>query len=444
VGAAGGLLAALSCGDKKSQDSVSVSLSPPTSSTPTCAPGARAAPDGGCVADEAADASASASASAAPRSPDVACPDVTRADRIASFDWSTTFRLDAARAARARGTTGVAAETRALAADVEGELRGACARLSRDLGGPGSFGSAEAACLGANEALRSARAKLGATRVNVVIKPAQCFAPAGVFDECVRACDPAATLPAAEALCAKGAVGGKCAATCDGPCALPTPAKCGGQCQGACDGTMMGACEGTCTGRCDGRDMTGAKAGPCQGTCEGKCSGLMRGECRARCEGSCVAKGESCGGTCLGRCAAPLTEVQCGAGFAGTPAEGSCVAFCSTRADRKASCVQARVSVRVDGAKAASAQRFASALERDAPAIVRLSQGMAGRLKAAATKNEAVVADGVKALTGESEGPVSGFGACMGPVFRAVAEGSASLRTNVKAADLVEAGLRAK
>ncbi len=439
------------CGDRKSQDSVSVSISP-SAATPTCEPGKHPAADGagGCVPDEAPEApeaSASAAASAPPKPGDPTCPDLAHAERIASFDWSSAFGLDAAKSARARGTTGTAAETKAFAADVEGELRSACSRLARDLGGAGAFASAEAACLAANEAVRSARAKLAPSRVNVSFKSPQCFAPAQAFDECMRACDPAATLPAGVALCAKGSLGGKCSGACEGSCVLAGGAKCPGSCQGECEGAMVGTCDGTCVGRCDGRDMTGSKSGPCKGSCEGRCTGgSMRGECRGKCEGACSTRAETCPGFCAGRCSTGWREVECGSGFAGTPAEGQCEAFCTTRADRKATCAPARAEVQVDKPKdAAAAQRFAAALERSLPAVVRLSQGLRGRLAAASSRNEKAVADGVKALTGEAEPKATaGFGACMGPVFRAVADGSASLRTNLKAAELVEAGARGR
>jgi gamma-glutamyl:cysteine ligase YbdK (ATP-grasp superfamily) len=76
---------------------------------------------------------------------------------------------------------------------------------------------------------------------------------------------------------------------------------------------------------------------------------------------------------------------------------------------------------------------------------VRLSDGLKGRLLAATTRNEKVVTDGVKALSTEAEPKAgAGFGACMAPVFRAVADGSASLKTNLKAAELVEAAARGR
>jgi hypothetical protein len=259
----------------------------------------------------------------------------------------------------------------------------------------------------------------------------------------MRVCDPSATLPSPEAICAKGPVGGKCAGACDGSCVMAGGGKCTGSCQGVCEGAMVGTCEGTCTGRCDGHDM---KGGACAGSCEGRCSGTMRGNCRGKCEGACSIRAETCSGLCLGRCTTPWRDIECGATFAGTPAESQCEAFCSTRADRKATCSPAPVDVRVDKAKdAAAAQRFSTAVERALPAVLRVSQGMRGRLSATASRNEKVVSEGVKALTGEAEPKATaGFGACMGPVFRAVADGSASLRTNLKAAEMVESSARGR
>jgi hypothetical protein len=435
----------LACGEKKN-DSVSVSIAP-SAAPSACAPGLHADESGGCVADEppdAPEASASAAASAAPPS-DPRCPDVGRADRVAAFDWSS-YGLNAAQASRAQGTAGTAAETKAFAADVEFELRTVCSRLARELGAPGAYPSAEAACLGANEAMRAARAKLDAARVNVAVRPPQCYAPAKVFRDCMKSCDATATLPADEGVCAKGPIGGKCPGACDGSCSSAGGGKCPGTCQGECEGAMVGTCEGTCTGRCDGHDMTGSKAGTCKGKCEGRCSGAIRGECRGKCEGGCTTKTETCGGLCTGHCSKPWGDVDCGAGFANTSAQGQCEAFCATRADRKATCTPARVEVRVERPKdAAAAQRFAATLERHLPTVARLAQGMRGRIATASTKNQGVVAEGVKALTGDVEAkPGQNLGGCVGPIFRAVADGSASLRTNLKAAELIESGARGR
>jgi hypothetical protein len=363
----------LSCGDKKGQETVSVSISPSTA-PPACGPGQHAADGGagGCVPDEAPEASVTASASAPPKPEDPRCPNLGDPERLASFDWSSAFGLEAPQAARARGTTGAAAETKALAAEVESELRTACTRLSRDLGGRGAFASAESACLSANEALRAARTKLEAGRVDVAIRSPQCYAPTKSFGDCMKACDPKAGVPAGDAVCAKGPVAGKCSGACDGGCSGLAAGRCPGNCAGPCEGTVAGTCIGTCTGKCDGKDMTGAKAGPCRGKCEGRCSGTVRGECKGKCEGVCTTKAETCPGLCTGRCSKAWDEPACGAGFADTKAESQCEAYCTTRADRKATCTTPQVDVKIDKPKE---PRRASASRRRSSAACRRSCG---------------------------------------------------------------------
>ena len=273
------------------------------------------------------------------------CPEPTEPDRVVAFDWSKELGVDAPLAARLRGVSGTAVETRLLAAQVDAELRAACAGIAAELGVKGSFASAPVACQAAVDGLKAQRAKLlKPAKVAVHVHPAFCPEPIDDVKECAKRCSGQDQAP--DATCA-GATVGRCPGTCDGACELRAPSVCDGTCLGNCEGGFTGTCEGTCKGKCDGIEVK--PTGECKGKCEGACDAVAKGECKGRCSGGCQLHAAACAGVCAGRCSVAVQAPEClgTVKLAATSAE--CGSYCELRAMHRSACGAALVDVRVDG-----------------------------------------------------------------------------------------------
>jgi hypothetical protein len=371
-----------------------------------------------------------ASASADPAPP--SCPDLASPEKVYAFAWDKSFQVEPALAAKLKGLTGAAAETRALAAEIEGELKAACIGMATLLGAKGPFASADVTCQAAVDALRATRAKLGpAAKINVNVHRPVCPAPFDAMAECAQACG-GGDKP--EVTCEGGQITGRCADKCDGECALKAAAKCEGSCEGRCDAGFSGTCTGTCKGKCNGAAL---KAGTCTGKCEGTCEGFGRGTCNGTCQGGCEGKTNACQGLCLGKCSSALQDRQCTTGLAKVASLGpECAAYCGTRDVRKSVCTPAVVNITVKGAKdSAAGTQYEQVIERSLPAILRVEQRLKSRMETLA-RNQTAVSDGLKAIASGSAPQLPALNPCLLGVEKVMTEGMTTLKDDFRAASL--------
>lgn len=428
-----GLVLAAACGNN--DGGAPAPDAAPAASAPTPGPASAAGADPTSVAVEAgAPAEPTASARPAGR-----CPDVAGADRVVGFDWSKELGVDAPLAARLRGTSGTAVETRLLAAQVEAELRGACAAMAAELGNKGAFASAPVACQAAVDALKATRSKLGAG-AKVAVHAHTPICPEAIDDErrCAQTCAGDDTLP--DATCA-GATAGRCPGACTGACEIRAPGPCDGACLGACEGAFTGTCDGTCKGKCNGKDMKAG--GECKGKCEGSCDAVGKGECKGRCVGGCQLHGSMCAGLCTGSCSVPAQDPKClgAVKLAGTSDE--CAAYCELRAVHRTTCGAAPVDVRISGTKNAAATAYAGAIERHLPTVLKVVQQLKGRA-GALNRAKAAVEGGVKAVTASGATALPALAPCLSGYDKAATNGVASLFQALRAANDVVNAAKAK
>jgi hypothetical protein len=377
---------------------------------------------------------------AAPARPPGKCPDVSGPDRVVAFDWSKELGVDAPLAARLRGTSGSAAEARLLAAQVEAELRLACAAMAAELGNKGAFPSASVACQAAVDALKAMRTKLGAgAKIAVHARAPVC--PEAIDEErrCAQKCAGEDKLP--DATCA-GATVGRCPAACTGACEVRAPGPCDGACLGACEGGFTGTCDGTCKGKCDGKDVE--PGGACKGKCEGSCDAVGKGECKGRCIGGCQLHGSMCPALCAGSCSVPVQDPKClgAVKLAGTSNE--CAAYCELRAMHRMACGASLVDVRITGTKdAAVTAAYVGAIERHLPAVLKVVQQLKGRGEAL-TRAKAAVSDSVKGITASGAEALPALAPCLSGYDTAATSGVTSLFEATRAANDVANAARAK
>jgi hypothetical protein len=380
-----------------------------------------------------------ASAPEPPAPPAGKCPEPSNPDRVVAFDWSKQLGVDAPLAARLRGVSGTAVETRLLATQIDGELRLACSAIAAELGVKGSFAAAPVACQAAVDALKAARAKLAkAAKVAVHVHPALCGEAIDDMKECAKRCTGQDQAP--EATCA-GSTVGRCPGTCDGACEVRVPGTCEGTCLGNCDAAFTGTCDGTCKGKCDGIEVK--PTGECKGKCEGACDAVGKGECKGRCAGGCQLHAAACAGVCAGRCSVPVQAPQClgSVKLAGISAE--CGSYCELRAVHRSACGAAQVDVRVDGPADPAAVVYAGAVERHLPAVLKVEQQLKGRADTF-NRGKAAVVDGLKAITAAGGPAMPTLSSCLFGYDKATVEGVTSLLQSARSASDVVAAARAK
>lgn len=409
-----------------------------------CAETTHAGADGGCEADELADAEVGAAVEETealeplPTLPGK-CPNAANVEGLYAMDWSKQFPLSDDVAAHAKGIAGLAAETKAWSAELELELRTACTKLAAELGAKGPFASATLACGAASSELVATKAKLGGAKITVKKVAPLCMTSLEAFASCLGKCVGALDAAAPESSC-QGQPIGKCSGICEGACE-PQAGKCSGTCTGHCDSGFHGSCKGSCKGSCDGKDLKGTST--CAGTCDGTCDGAGSGECKGTCLGGCTTHAQVCSGTCRGKCSVDLKDAKCTGLFKSSGTPEVCRSYCETRVDRRATCTPGALEVRVTGAKdAAVAKLYESALRHHLGAIEKIGQGLAVRLQAA-SNNAKVVTAGVKAVTTASDSEeLRAVTPCLSGFVGPATEGSLGLKSSMAAATAVLAAAK--
>lgn len=364
----------------------------------------------------------------------------------ASAIMSANFGVGGEVEGKVKAALAAGAHVQKIAADLEAEVTTACSNFAKDLGadesklqpaeqGPGK--SAEAACNAAVEAFEALKAKAQA-KVSVDTKPPECSASMTAMADCAATCDATIQPGSAKVECEGGKLSGKCEAECQGECTVEGSAQCQGtcnaECSGECAAEFSGKCEGTCNGKCDGKDSKGKCAGTCAGKCEGKATGRCSGQCKGGCSGSCtMAAKANCEGTCSGGCSAEFKEPRCTGEVKPPEMSAECQANCQAEVNANLECTPGHVFVKAEGAADASAAgTLRTAIEKNLPALLKVSVGMKDKL-ASVSGNARASLEGVKgALSGGGDAALK-VGGCIAASLDAQAKAAVSIEVSVKA-----------
>jgi len=359
---------------------------------------------------------------------------------------NTNFGVEGGLEGRVKAALAAGAHLQNISASVENEVITACTNIAKDLGvsddalkpaqeGPGK--KAEAACAAASKAITELKAQAKA-KVVVDAKPPQCSASVNVMAECSGKCDANIKPGEAKIKCEGGKLSGKCDAKCEGECTVDAAGKCDGTCSATCNGEckadFSGKCDGTCNGKCDGKDTKAKCAGKCDGTCTGKASGECKGECKGECSGGCTfkAKGE-CSGTCTGGCSVEFKEPKCTGEVKPPEMSAECKANCDAEVKSKLECTPGHVFVKVDaGANVDAAKKLQETLEKNLPALIKVSVTMKEKL-ASVPENVRASLEGVKAAAAAGGAGALKVGACIGASLEAQAKATVSIDISIKA-----------
>jgi hypothetical protein len=359
---------------------------------------------------------------------------------------SANFGLEGELEGKVKAALAAGANLQEIAIQVEGEVAAACAGLAVDLGasegdtqpaeeGPGK--KAEAACNAAVKALGSLKAKAGGSLTAEVVPP-KCSASMSAMADCAASCDANIKPGSAKVECEGGEISGKCDAECKGSCTVEAGAtcegSCGGACQGTCEGNVSGKCEGTCEGKCDGKDSKGACAGNCDGTCKGNANASCNGTCKGTCSASCTMQAKAqCEGTCSGGCSVEIKEPKCSGEVKPPEMSAECQANCDAQVSGKVECIPARVTVKLAGsADAQAASKLKAAIEKNLPALLKVTLGMKGKLEGVMSNVQASL-EGVKGVVSGGGQAALKVGGCIAASLKAQADASVSINVSVKA-----------
>jgi hypothetical protein len=378
------------------------------------------------------------------------CPDLATVESALAFDYAKEFSIQADGAAKLRAGVAASVEMTGLNAKVDGDLKVACSGIVTDLGGKADFKTGTDACNAAAAAIADVKAKLGATlRVSLNVQPPVCRADINAMADCSAKCEVNATPGSVKVECEPGKASGQCDAQCKGTCDMTAAAACNGECRGTCDAEIKGSCSGTCNGKCDGKAGNGACGGLCEGKCEG---GQVQATCKGKCGGTCNISGEAkCEGTCNGGCTVDFKAPKCTGEVQAPKVSAECKAQCDTKLTAKAECTPAKVGVAISGgADAKLVGTLKATMEKNLPAILRISIGMKDNLLRVKANGSAAV-DGVRASisevskqAGAKAALVGGqITACVGGTFKAAGSAAASLEANVQVSVKVQASATA-
>jgi hypothetical protein len=375
------------------------------------------------------------------------CPDMAKVEAIDSFDFGKEFKLKAEVASKIKAGASAAVEMQELSAKIDGDLKTACGNIAHDLGGSGDYKDGQEACKAAEKAIGDAKAKLGANlSIKLDVAEPHCGVDIQAYGDCSGHCDASVTPGKADIKCEGGKLQGSCSAQCSGDCEASAAAACSGECSGSCDADIKGSCSGNCQGKCDGKATPAGSGGQCAGTCEGKCSGNVKAECKGKCGGSCHMKaGASCSGTCTGSCSAEMQAPKCTGTVEPPKMSAECKAKCDAKLSAKAQCTPPHIALRIAGGTDAQAvAKFQAVIEKDLPAVLTVSIGMAKHVSEVAGNMEVVI-QGVQAGIQGAGDPltIGRLTACVGAPFKGALDAVANVKASVNVSVNVQASASA-
>lgn len=364
----------------------------------------------------------------------------------ASAIMSANFGLEGELEGKVKAALAAGANLQKIAVEVEGEVTTACSNLAKDLGksdadlapkedGPGK--KAEAACAAAAAAIGEFKGKAKGS-LTVDVQPPECKASMSAMADCSAECNADIKPGEAKVTCEGGEISGKCGGECKGSCTVEAGAECSGscsgECKGECSGSFSGKCEGDCEGTCEGKDSKGKCAGRCEGTCKGSGSGTCSADCKGTCSASCKVSGQAdCKGECSGECSVEMEAPKCSGEVKPPEMSAECKANCDAKLNAELECTPARVMVKLSGAADAEAGvKLAAALEKNLPALLKVSIGMKGKLEGVVGSVQASLEGVQAAVTGGGEAAMK-VGGCFAASLEAQAKASASINVSVQA-----------
>ncbi len=298
------------------------------------------------------------------------CPDLTKVDELAAFDFAKEYALSRDAAEKLKAAALAAMEIGTLSEKLDADFGISCAQIAHDLGDKGDWRSGNEACAAAIKAVQDARAKLGPkAQTQLVVREPVCLVDAALVTKCASICDSSVPAGKVRAECEQKA--GRCDGNCEGSCESKGSVKCDGLCSGTCEGTIKGTCGGRCVGTCDGKRVNGGCLGVCVGTCD---RGAMSGECKGQCTGSCkLAKPGICDGVCSGACTVELADAKCAGGFKQPEVSTDCRARCDLAVINHTDCSTPQVGYVVVGAKDREAgEAMKAAVDKSFPALLEI------------------------------------------------------------------------
>jgi hypothetical protein len=364
----------------------------------------------------------------------------------ASAIMSANFGLEGELEGKVKGALAAGANLQKIAVNLEGEVATACGNLAKDLGvpddqiapkedGPGK--KAEAACDAAAKAIADLKAKAGG-KIVVETKPPSCHASVSAMADCAAKCDATVKPGEVKVECEGGKLSGKCEGKCEGSCTVEAGAKCegtcSGSCSGACKGEISGKCDGTCNGKCDGKDSKGKCAGVCEGKCDGKAEASCNGACEGTCNASCEMSGKAeCSGTCSGGCSVEFKEPKCQGEVKPPEMSAECKANCDAEVKANLECHPGQVFVKASGAADfAAGNQLKMALEKNLPALIKVSVGMKDQVSNVAGNVKASL-EGVQAAVQGGGAAALKIAGCFAASIDASAKAAVSIDVSVKA-----------
>ncbi|HVH48020.1 MAG TPA: hypothetical protein VM925_37055 [Labilithrix sp.] len=365
------------------------------------------------------------------------CPDLSKGDELAAFDFAKEYAISVDAAEKLKAAALAVMELDALADRLDADLGIACSQLAQDLGSRGDWRSGNDACSAALEAVQGARTKLGPkARTQVILRRPVCLTDVSLVTKCASICDSSALAERVRAECEKMA--GRCDGNCEGVCESKGPAKCEGACSGTCEGPIKGECGGRCVGTCDGKRTSGVCHGVCIGTCE---RGAMNGECKGACTGTCrLERPGICAGLCSGTCSVELADVRCAGGFTAPGVRPECRARCDLAEMNHTECSTPQVGFIVSGAKdRETGDAMKVAIDKALPALVKITQEM-GEKGPARVLNAQSVIEGVRKGLGEmarsggsatAESSAAHLSKCFDEPFKKAVEAAVAVKTGI-------------
>lgn len=360
------------------------------------------------------------------------CPDMSKPEEIAKFDFQGSFKLQAPVAAKIKAGVQASVDMKTIADKIDADLTAACGNIAKDLGDTNQYKNASDACKAAAKLIGDTKAKLGASAsVKLDMTEPKCGLDVGAYADCGASCDATVKPGGADIQCEGGKLEGTCSAQCTGDCDLSAAAACNGECSGSCDADISGTCSGNCNGKCDGK----ASSGSCAGKCEGKCSGNVKAQCKGKCGGSChLAAAASCQGTCSGTCSAKMEAPKCTGTVKPPQMSADCKAHCDAQVQAKASCTPPVVLVRIVGASdAAAATKLQTTIEKNLPVVLNVAVGLAKQIPTLVANVKSVV-EGVQGVvqTATSD-KIAGAAliACVAMPFKGAIEAAAGVTASV-------------
>ena len=360
------------------------------------------------------------------------CPDMSKPDEIAKFDFAASFKLKPDVAAKVKAGVGAAVEMKILADKIDADLTVACGKIATDLGDTNTYKNGQDACKAAAAIIGSTKAKLGAAaKVSLDVDPPKCGLDINAYGDCGASCDATVKPGGADIQCDGGKLQGTCGASCSGECDMTAAAACSGECDGTCDADVSGSCSGTCNGKCDGK----ASSASCAGKCDGKCSGNVKATCKGKCGGTCkMSAAASCQGTCTGTCSAKMEAPKCTGTVKPPSMSADCKAKCDAQVQANASCTPPHILVHIVGAAdAVAATKLQTVLEKDLPMVLNVAIGTA--------KNVGQIVAGVKTVVEGVEGVVktatsdkiagAALIACVASPFKGAIDAATGIQANV-------------